>query len=53
MQEFMDRSLAKLVGEGIITEEGELYYYRPTPKAEEFCRKMFTIYEEVARREQG
>jgi DNA-binding IclR family transcriptional regulator len=52
-QEFVDRALAKLVEEGVITEEGELYYYRPTPKAEEVSRKMFTIYEEVARREQG
>lgn len=51
-QGLIDKALNELVAQGIIDSHNEHYYYTATPKAEEFCQKMFALYEKVLRRPQ-
>ena len=43
----IEKALTKLVESGVVQVEGGLYRYIPTPKAEELCQKLFTLYEQV------
>ncbi|RLC72711.1 MAG: hypothetical protein DRI26_02375 [Chloroflexi bacterium] len=45
-----EKALAKLVESGVVQAEGGLYRYIPTSKAEEFCQKLFALYEQVLQR---
>lgn len=49
-QENVKRALAKLVESKIIKSEESFYRYIPTPEAEEFCQKLFDLYEKAAQK---
>lgn len=49
-QEYLDKALEKLVSGGIIANEGGSYHYEATPRTEEFCQKMFALYEKVIKK---
>ena len=51
-QVYVDRAIKKLTAEGIINNEGQHYFYNATAKAEEFCNKLFSLYDTVTRRPQ-
>ncbi len=45
-----EKALKKLVESGVVQVKGELYRYLPTPRSEEFCQKIFALYEQVLQR---
>ncbi len=51
-QALVDSALNKLVARGIVDSRGEYYCYNTTPKTEEFCQKLFVLYQKVLRRPQ-
>jgi hypothetical protein len=51
-QALVNRALKRLVAEGIVDSCEERYWYNATPRVEEFCQKLFTLYEKVLRRRQ-
>lgn len=47
-QALVDRALSKLVAEGIVGSGDEGYCYVATRRAEDFCQKLFALYEQLA-----
>ncbi|MFC1954336.1 hypothetical protein ACFLVZ_00735 [Chloroflexota bacterium] len=48
-QELVDRALSELVSQGIIDNDNEYYSYKASPEAEEFCQKLFALYNIILR----
>ena len=52
-QAYVHRALTELMARGLIDRHGEdQYCYRATPEADEFCRKLFALYDKVSTRPQ-
>ena len=52
-QVLVDRALAELIGRGVVDMCGEAsYHYRATPETDEFCQRLFALYDKVMSRSQ-
>ena len=52
-QAFVEWALSQLVARGLIHRQGENhYYYKASTEADEFCQRLFTLYERVTARPQ-
>lgn len=52
-QAFIDRALTELLARGLVRKRAKnRYCYSATTEADEFCRKLFTLYEKVMARPQ-
>ena len=51
-QVYIDKALEKLIAEDIVRNEGGSYFYNATPKAEDFCQKLFALYDKLIKRPQ-
>lgn len=51
-QVYVEEALEQLVSEGIINRRGDYLSYSATAEAEDFCQKLFALYDKVTRREE-